>query len=830
MTTPEDSVSCKADLLLDRWQFAEVPIDLPLDQLDQVDHWLEVLVPTTIAKIRGRRDGNAERFVFRCQFTAPQGSNAYSLIFEGLATLCVISLDGQVLLRTENMFREYSIALDGHPGELHELVLDFLPLDSQLLLKRPRPRWKTRLIDKQNLRWARTTLLGRMPGWAPGGGAIGPFRPVRLLARGKHLLRSHLITGTFEKGAGELLIQATIASTQALTVELELFELDGSTSVFAIPIDRKDSETLQVSHTVALEKVSPWWPHTHGRPCLYAYRLILKSDTEELVNEGRVGFKSVSFEWETAPEFRVNDRNVFCRGAIWTPLDLDSLSGDETEYLTALTLVRDAGMNMLRLSGTTIYEDPCFYRICDELGIMVWQDFMFANMDYPHQDEAFIGEVRAEAENFFHTLGGATCLSVLCGGSEVAQQAAMMGLAKQEWLSSLFSKELAEKCARYRPDVPYVANTPLGGTLPFHTDEGVSHYYGVGAYLRSLSDVQLSRPKFASECLAFSNVPTEESLFRTFAANEIMPHHPKFKAGVARDSGVGWDFADVTDHYLEVLFSEKSSELRYRDPLRYLELARITPGEIMGPSLSYLRTQGSACSGALVWLLKDLLPGAGWGVIDCHLSPKPVYYYVKRALQAQSIHLVDRGLNGIDAFVINDCEAPMSGTLVIRSFRDATTEVSSVEVPVRVDGGSQWSQNIEKAFGRFCDPSFAYKFGPPQVAAVALEFRPTKSEVATLFSSHFPIGLQVLKTNDLGLTAIARKSEDDCYELVLETQQFAHALCISIPGYQASDNYFHLPPKSRRSVTMTPVTRAQRFSGFVKAANCSKAARVALEP
>ncbi len=830
MTTSGNSVSSNTGQLLDRWEFAEVPLDLPLSQLQQVAHWREVPVPTTIAQQRGRRDGDGERFIFRCQFTAPQSSTAYSLVFEGLATLCEISVDGQVLLRTENMFREYSLALSGHPGERREVVLDFLPLDNHLRLKRPRPRWKTRLIDKQNLRWTRTTLLGRMPGWAPGGGVIGPFRNVRLEPGGELLLKSHLITGIFDGCTGKLIIQATIASTQALTVELELSEPDGSTNVFAVPIHREDSETLQVSHTLALEKVSPWWPHTHGRPRLYTYRLILKNDTEEIVNEGRVGFKNVSFEWETASQFRVNGRNVFCRGATWTPLDLDSLSGTEAEYLTALTLVRDAGMNMLRLSGTTIYEDPCFYRICDELGIMVWQDFMFANMDYPHQDDAFMSEVRAEAENFFNTVGGATCLSVLCGGSEVAQQAAMMGLAEREWLSGLFSEELAQVCARHRPDIPYVANTPLGGALPFHTDEGVSHYYGVGAYLRSLSDVQISQPKFASECLAFSNVPTEESLFRTFAANEIMPHHPEYKAGVARDSGVGWDFADVTDHYLEDLFSVKASELRYRDPLRYLELARIAPGEVMEPTLGYLRTEGSSCSGALIWFLKDLLPGAGWGVLDCHLTPKPVYYYVKRALQAQSIHLVERGLNGIEAFVINDSETRMSGTLVIRSFRDPATVVSSVELPVSVNGGSQWSQNIEKAFGRFCDPTFAYQFGQPQVAAVYLEFRPDETEAPALYCSHFPVGLAVLKTNDLGLTAMARKSKDDCYDLVLETQQFAHALCISVPGYQASDNYFHLAPKSRRSVKMTPVTGVQRFSGFVKAANCSKAARVALEP
>ena len=148
---------------------------------------------------------------------------------------------------------------------------------------------------------------------------------------------------------------------------------------------------------------------------------------------------------------------------------------------------------MLRVSGTMVYEERAFHDLCDELGILVFQDFQLANLDYPADHPAFAASLRAEAAEFLGRTQLSPSLAVLCGGSEVEQQSAMLGLpqqAREEALAPLYDGLLPEACAAARPDVPYARNSPTGGTLPFQVDTGLSHYYGVGAYLRPLEDAR----------------------------------------------------------------------------------------------------------------------------------------------------------------------------------------------------------------------------------------------------------------------------------------------------------------------------------------------------
>ena len=179
----------------------------------------------------------------------------------------------------------------------------------------------------------------------------------------------------------------------------------------------------------------------------------------------------------------VNGVGVFCRGVCWTPLDLARLDADLADYRAALERLRDAGVNMLRVGGTMVYETDAFHDLCDELGILVWQDFMFANMDYPSADAAFARLVTIEARQLLQRLQGRPSVAVLCGSSEVEQQAAMLGLpAERSEQSAVRRSAPGDSSDRSRPDVAWLRSTPTGGTLPFHADRGVTHYYGVGAY------------------------------------------------------------------------------------------------------------------------------------------------------------------------------------------------------------------------------------------------------------------------------------------------------------------------------------------------------------
>ena len=170
-------------------------------------------------------------------------------------------------------------------------------------------------------------------------------------------------------------------------------------------------------------------------------------------------------------------------------------------------------MNMLRVGGTMVYESDDFYDLCDELGILVWQDFMFANMDYPEDDAAFVASVVDEATQLLARLQArpeprraVRQLRGRAAGGDVGRAARALEPAPVPRGARRRSR------ARVCPDVPYWPSSAHGGAFPHGASEGTTSYYGVGAYLRPLEDARRAEVRFASECLAFANVPGHGAL------------------------------------------------------------------------------------------------------------------------------------------------------------------------------------------------------------------------------------------------------------------------------------------------------------------------------
>src|SRR5581483_5225926 len=323
---------------------------------------------------------------------------------------------------------------------------------------------------------------------------------------------------------------------------------------YSIPLPRQADNTYR--GRLDIPNVLLWWPHTHGEPALYDAHLAISLDgsdtnTDIDVDLGRIGFRTLTLD-TTAGDFAlsVNGVPVFCRGACWTPPDPVSLDCDLESLRQTLEQVRAAGMNMLRVGGTMVYESDAFLDLCDANGILLWQDFMFANMSYPEGDPAFSASVREEARQQLGRLAGRPCLAVLCGNSEGEQQSAMWGAPRDSWSAPLFHETLAQLAREARPDVPYWPSSAHGGEFPHQGNTGTTSYYGVGAYLRPLEDARRSEVRFASECLAFANIPEDKTLARMPGGPAIRCHHPAWKARTPRDLGAGWDFDDVRDHYL----------------------------------------------------------------------------------------------------------------------------------------------------------------------------------------------------------------------------------------------------------------------------------------
>ncbi|WP_244127245.1 glycosyl hydrolase 2 galactose-binding domain-containing protein [Burkholderia vietnamiensis] len=773
---------------------APAPSDLPAGA-----GWIAAPVPGTVAQalaVAGRLDEAAsldERdHWYRVEL---RGHGARLLRFHGLATLAQAWLDDTPILHSDSMFvtHDVRVTLAGQ----HTLFVCFRALAPHLRTARAarRARWRTRLAEPATLRTVRTSLLGHMPGWFPHHVPTGPWRPVDVLDPAEGTVPAHCdLHARVDGDTGWLDAELTFAAPlpDAFAARLSCGEHHAT-------LERAGADRLLA--TVAVPNVRLWWPHTHGEPVLYDIALHVGAERIVL---GATGFRTI--EQHAGDDgngfgLRVNGTPVFARGACWSSAAPLALHADDATYARLLGLARDAGFNMIRVGGTMTYEADAFHAWCDRLGLMVWQDFMFANFDYALDDRAFADAVDAEADQFLARRRASPSLAVLCGGSEIAQQAAMSGLGPKQRAVELTAERLAARAAAWRPDVPYVSDSPDGGVLPFVPRERVSHYYGVGAYLRPLDDARRADVRFASECLAFANVPCDATLERIGRPH---PHEPRWKAAVPRDPGASWDFDDVRDHYLRTLYDVAPERLRREDPARYFELSRAVIADVMRETFSEWRRTGSRCAGALVWQFQDVMPGAGWGLLDAAHLPKSGWYALRQVLQPVQIVVVDEGLNGLDVHVINERPAPLTASVELVALRDGRTPVARCGGQVRLAAHDAVRLGSAELLGRFFDWTYAYRFGPCEHDTVVASLRGDNGALLSQ-AFHFPSRTHpaVFARRDPGIEARVSRA-GDAWHVDIDTRHVARHVQIDAPGFMPLDDWFHLAPGATARVALIP--------------------------
>lgn len=804
--------------------------------------WLPAPVPGTVAaalRSQGKwdeqrpHDLDASDWWYRTTFAAPLATGSpepWYLVCDGLATRAEIWLNGTRLLATDNMFRGYALEISQYLQSDNELVLVFRSLTADLKRKRPRPRWKTNLVSQQQLRWQRSSLLGRIPGWTPPVPIIGPWRDIRV-TRGPILPADVHVRSELEGTTGIVLLDARIQDVAGLTgVRWQV----GDQTLDAEMIHEEQGARLRAR--VSVPDAPLWWPHTHGSQPLLPWQLICEmAGTSCVVATGAVGFRQL--EVLAAPdvelggtvrrepavdggfEVRINGVPVYCRGACWTIGDLWQPLADEASLRHDLQLAVAAGMNMLRVGGTMTYESDRFYRLCDELGILVWQDFMLANMDYPVDDPGFRETLETEVRQQLTRLSAHPSVAIYCGGSEIEQQAAMLGMPRALWRQGWFGDRLPQLCGELHPGTAYVPSTPTGGVQPFHVRRGITHYYGVGAYLRSPRELRQADVKFTTECLGFAHLPEPETMHEITGGSLPVAHHPRWKQRVPRDTGPGWDFEDVRDHYLRARYAVDPVELRSFDMARYVQLSRLVPGELMSEVFAEWRSGYSHNRGGLVWFYKDLWPASGWGIVDSHGRPKATYYYLRRSWQDRQILLTDEGLDSLHIHVINERPEPLRGTVELWLLKEPQLTVARREVGIDIPPRGQQCWNADELLEAFYDVTYAYRFGPAHhdLAAAVLydEQRTVVSEAWYFLRPREP---QRHAANRVAAT-VERVGDGD-YLVTLHATAFLHGVRLAADGYLPDDNYFHLRPACPKTVRFRPLPgAAPAFHGTVEALN-----------
>ncbi len=628
------------------------------------------------------------------------------LRLEGLATVADIFLNGTLVGRSESMYVGLDLAIELSGDD--ELAICFRSLTDALAAKGPRALWRPRLLDDQGLRLVRTTLLGHMPGWAPTIQAVGPYRPISLIRPGRISLDDVRIAADLtEDGHGLLAVSA-----QGVPPGLQL-RCAGRSADFVADGERSLA-------TLVIPEVSPWWPATHGSPTLYEVEI---GDAEAVHLLTRTGFRHL--EVTTGDEFgiAVNGEPVFCRGAVWTNADLLGLSGDRATYAPLLQQLVDAGANLVRVPGIATYESPAFFELCDELGLLVFADFMFANFDYPAADAAWLELVEAEVRQFLDARQGSPSLAACCAGSEIAQQASMLGLPPSRWYSALATQVLPGLVSELRPDVGYVPGSPSGGPLPFSPDAGVGHYYGVGAYQRPLEDARRANVGFATECLAFANLSDDDAIESTRGCRRI-------RAPIGISPTLATTTSSASTNWTPTSCAPTPP------PLSATSAAPPSPKWSPRPTPSGGGPPRPAvapwCSTWPIWR-----PGPAGGAgfrpptqVDLPgASPR---------LASVWLGLTDEGTNGLRLHLVNDTAEAITGEVEVLGLRDGEVVVARATAEVTLAPRSATAMNATDLYGGFFDYTYAYRFGPSELSVAVARLRVDGVVVGEAFS--FPLG------------------------------------------------------------------------------------------
>ena len=799
------------------------------DDLDGLPlRWTPATVPGTVAgawDAAGRAlpttaELDGADWWYRCTVEHPAGTGSATLELAGLASVAEVFVDGVEVARSVNMFRATRARVTLAEGRT-DVAICFRALAPLLAVRRPRPRWRTGLATHQNLRWFRTTLLGRQPGWTVTPAPVGPWRPVTL------------VTSPCPRLVG--LRTECVGGGGRVHVELADVDADGGdgrawveaagvrAGLVAAPGGRRRA-------TLVLDEVDRWWPHTHGgQP---RTEVVLGWGGEEHLL-GRVGFRTVEADRSGGGFTLVwNGTPIFARGAAWFPVDPVGLVDDPGEVRATLELARDAGCNLVRVPGGTVYASDTVADLCDELGIAVWHDCMLGYLDPPDGDD-FAAEVVAEVTEQFGPRGGHPCLAVVCGGQELEEQAAMFGLEAGRRRIPLVSSTLPGTVAGLLPGVPYLPSSPTGGDPPFRSDEGVCHYFGIGTYRRPPDDARRAAPRFVSEGLAFAVPPEPPTVDRWFGGPAAAGHDPAWKAAVHHDTGRAWDLEDVRDEYVARRFGVEPRAARFADAGRALDLARATVAELMAGAAAEWRRPGSPCAGTLLVCLRDLRPGAGWGVIDATGLPKAPYYALARVWAPVSVVVTDEGVNGLRLHVVCDRPEGVEGLLHLELYGEAPEPLEAMAVPVSLRAGGSVTVEPVTLLGRFADLTGAHRFGPVPYPTMAV--RLTGPQGRTVFEDVVALDEPGwVPEPDVGLAAAA-PAGGGAGEIEVSTIRAARWVAIEVPGYVPSDSWFHLPPGGRRTVRVRPLGARggagapPALRGRVRALNARRSAPVVVE-
>ncbi|MBN1599333.1 MAG: glycoside hydrolase family 2 protein [Bacteroidales bacterium] len=763
-----------------------------------------------------------ENWIYSCRFNINGNqleSQKIFLLFKGIDTYADVFLNDSMILQTNNMFRSWKVDIKHilTKGENTLRVKIYSPIKigldklDEYGIALPAVNDQSQIGgigEKRVSVFTRKAPYHYGWDWGPRFVTMGIWRPVEL-----QFIDAAEITNIFlrqrkvNKEVAEINAEISATAFKDGDYKIEILEYGSDKVIAAKNIKLEEDNTENIELNFKIEDPKLWWPNGYGEPYIYSFKTCLYKDDKLLDKEiTKTGIRTIEVIREkdsvgTSFYFSVNGVPVFAKGANYIPNDCFVTRVGEDKYKTIISSAAEANMNMLRVWGGGIYENDIFYELCDELGILVWQDFMFACSMYPGNPE-FLDNVKEEAIENVVRLRNHPCIALWCGNNENdaawCRESENCGWGwKQRYdeeqrrivwdaYDTLFHKILPDIVQKYDADKFYWPSSPLeseGKSSGYESKSGDVHYWGVwhgGEPFERFGEVI---PRFMSE-YGFQSFP-EMNTIRRFTEPEDHGIYSDVMLAHQRSPIGNQKIKEYMEKYFQV--PDKFEDLIYMSQL--LQAYGIESG------IKYHRLNKPYCMGSLYWQLNDTWPGPSWAGIDYYGNWKALHYAARDAFGKTTVTTLQQD-DQIGCYILNDDKNLSDAELIIT--------VLDFEGYVYHNEKSVVHFDFEKSTKVF-DANIIQLLGklPLNKALLKVELKVGRETIFTgLHYFVYPCELDLKKCN---IRYELEEKSDVQYLIVLSADKLAKNVMISIPNVQItlSDNYFDLLPGERKEVILS---------------------------
>lgn len=750
------------------------------------------------------------------------------LVFEGLDTYADVYLNDECILKANNMFRRWSIPVRQYIREennilkvyFHSPVKIDVPKWDALPYQYPASNDQSEnggLFNKKISIFARKAGYHYGWDWGPRLVTSGIWRPVYIRAWSDLRINDVFIEQK-EVGAGRAVIAGHVELDADKDMDGVLVTITDEATGRVLGEWQADLKrgTNRVTVDFVLHKPKLWWSNGLGEPFLYRFRTDIIAGGELLDSKTeRVGIRSLKVVHQPDKDghtfyIELNGRPVFAKGANYIPLDNFLPRVTPENYKRTILDAAGVNMNMLRVWGGGIYENDVFYDLCDEHGIMIWQDFMFACSMYPAEG-ALLDNIHQEAVDNVKRLRNHACIALWCGNNEC--QDAWLGWGWKREIERQ-NKEYADKIwAQYRQQyhvtLPGVVREYAPGTFywpssPFAfegemsgTTDGDRHYWSVWHGKAPISDYDSEKSRFFSE-YGFQSFPEFDSVKR-YAP---YPEDWDIRSEVMMSHQRGGDHANgLIETYLLNEYKKP------RDFRAFLYMNHVLQGDAIKTAIESHRRQMPYNMGTLFWQHNDCWPVASWASRDYYGRWKAQHYYVRKAYDDILISPVVEG-DDLKVYAVSDRLENTSGRLQLQVCQFDGTVVHHWGKSVGISGNDS----------RVC-------FSAPLAKLLEGANRGTvyvrvdyTDKSGRVYHNNYCLG----KQKDMDYPKVDLQTEvrsiEGGYEVTVSADKFARAVCLSVADNESvySDNYFDVQPKSSVQVQVRTRLSAEAFNGSLR--------------